>query len=96
MFTNLSPQLLVLFTDKFSLSKLFFLEQWDESNILKHQHRKIASARKIQHNWRLYVKLKKLKYSFALYPENYSPSGSFNSSRIDNVYLVITSINTMG
>ncbi len=96
MFTNLSPQLLLLFTDKFSLPELFFLEQLDESNIFKHHHRKIVCARKIQRNWRLYVKFKKLQYSFALYPHDCRPSGTENRSRIDNVYLGITSINTMG
>ena len=56
MFTNLSPQLLVLFTNKFSLPKTFLISSLfvDDNNVFMTYHKKIISARKIQKAYRRY------------------------------------------
>ncbi len=63
MFTNLYPQLLVLFTDKFSLPKTFLISSLfeNDNNVFTTYHKETISARKIQRAYRRYRVYKRRK-----------------------------------
>jgi hypothetical protein len=56
MFTNLSHQLLVLFSNKFSVPKTFLISSLfeNDNNVFTTYHKKIILARKIQKAYRRY------------------------------------------
>jgi hypothetical protein len=56
MFTNLSHQLLVLFSNKFSVPKTFLISSLfeNDNNVFTTYHKKTISARKIQRAYRRY------------------------------------------
>jgi len=89
MLTNINHNMLRKLINHFSLPKLYFLEQnlFRDNNVFINEHHKISAIKKIQKNWRTYKNKNKFSYGFALHPEEYSPSGYFNLSRIDECYL---------
>jgi len=90
MLTNINHNMLRKLINHFSLPKLYFLQQdlFSDHNIFINEHQKISAIKKIQRNWRTYKN--KFSYGFALHPEEYSPSGYFNLSRIDECRLELT------
>jgi len=86
MLTNLPFQNLNTVAVQFNLPISYVLLFFDSSGLVEYHRQRNISAHLIQKNWKRYNKFKGIyTYTFALYPEDYQPSGSVNVSRLSEV-----------